>query len=462
MTNPRNERAGRGGWILPLLAAATITTAPAHAAFFQIQETCPSGLGNAFAGGPARTDDACTVWFNPAGMIGLDGDRVLVGVHQIQPSLTFHDRGSTIALGLPLTGGEGGDAGEDALVPALYYAHRFGERWAFGLGVNAPFGLATEYESGWIGRYHALRSDIQAINVNPALAFRLSPTLSLGVGLDYQRLDAELSQAIDFGTACVAAEAGGTLPPGACAAFGLSPQANDGKGVVEADDDALGWNAGLLWEPSSSFRVGVHYRSELSYDLEGDFTVTTPDPATAAFAGLAGIVDSPVSSSVDLPDTLAAGAFLQATPRWAFMADAARTGWSSLPELRIAFASGAPDQVTTLGLEDSWRYGLGTTWTPSERWALRLGVAQDGTPVPGPRLRSVRLPDEDRVWYTAGVDFEPTERFGLSLAYARIDIDTATVNKVAAPGNEDFLRGNLRGTFDFSIDIVSLQARWSF
>ena len=42
----------------------------------------------------------------------------------------------------------------------------------FGLGVNAPFGLKTDYDDGWIGRYQALKSQIKTINVNPALSGR--------------------------------------------------------------------------------------------------------------------------------------------------------------------------------------------------------------------------------------------------------------------------------------------------
>ncbi|MEZ5332845.1 MAG: outer membrane protein transport protein [Thermoanaerobaculia bacterium] len=460
--NPRTALSTAIRRILPALLVTALAAVPAQASFFQIQETCPTGLGSAFAGEPARAEDACTVWANPAGMMRLDGDRLFVGVHSIQPSLTYDDDGSTIVLGLPLSGGDGGDAGEDALVPNVYYTHKVGDRWAFGIGVNAPFGLATEYDSGWIGRYHALRSDIEAININPSVAFQVSPGFSIGLGLDYQMLDAELSQAVDFGTACFAAQAGGVLPPGTCASFGLAPQSSDGIGKVTADDDAFGWNAGLLWEPNQSFRIGVSYRSELSYDLDGDFTISTASPGAAAFAALTGTVDAPASASIDLPDTLGIGAFFQATRHVAILADATRTGWSSLPELRIHFDSGASDSVTTLGLEDSWRYGLGANWTPSDRWGLRFGVASDESPVPDARRRSVRLPDADRMWYTVGLDLHPSDSLSVGIAYGMIDIDSARVNKVALPGNEDFLRGNLRGTFDFSVDIISVQASWSF
>jgi long-chain fatty acid transport protein len=448
--------------LVAAITAALLGAPPARASFFQIAECCPAGLGNAFAGGAAAAEDACTVWFNPAGMVRLAGSRALLGVHSLQPSIRYRDRESTLFLGAPLTGGEGGDAGDEAFVPNAYLTHRFGDRGALGLGVNAPFGLITEYEPGWVGRYHALRSDIETINVNLAAALRVAPTLSLGFGLDYQTIDAELSQAVDYGTTCVAGEAAGSLPRGTCAAFSQAPQATDGVAVVEADDDAFGYNAGLLLEPSEDFRLGLHYRSEISYGLEGRLSVSAPDPATAAFAELIGVVDSPARAAVDLPDTLSASAYLQASPAWAVLADASRTGWSSLPELRISFTSGAPDQVTTLDLEDSWRYAVGTRFAPGSRWAVRLGVALDETPVPDARRRTLRLPDEDRTWYTVGLDVHPSERLRIGLAYALIEVDEAEVDKIALPGTEDLLRGNVNGAFDLSVDVVSLQASWSF
>jgi long-chain fatty acid transport protein len=46
----------------------------------------------------------------------------------------------------PLPGGNGGDAGETLLVPSLYYVHPLSQRFTFGLRVNVPLGLTTEYE----------------------------------------------------------------------------------------------------------------------------------------------------------------------------------------------------------------------------------------------------------------------------------------------------------------------------
>jgi long-chain fatty acid transport protein len=447
---------------LALALMATLGSTPAAASFFQIAETCPSGLGNAFAGGAAAAEDACTVWFNPAGMTKLEDKQFVIGIHLIEPSLDYTDDGSTLFFGAPITGGEGGDAGESAIVPNLYYTQKIGSKMAWGIGINAPFGLTTEFEPGWIGRYYALKSEIVTVNINPSFAYQASPNFSIGFGLNYQTIEAELSQAVDFGSTCLALELAGTVPVGTCAAFGQVPQSNDGVAKVDADDSAFGWNVGFLWDANPNFRVGLSYRSELSYDAEGDSVISTPDPGTALFAALVGLGDSGAKAAVDLPEIISLSFWWQAATKWEVMGDVTQTGWSSLPELRIEFDNGSPDSVVTLDLDDSIKYALGATYNGGPKWALRLGFAMDETPTPSDELRTPRLPDEDRTWYTLGFDYDVTPNIGLSFAYALIDIDEARVDKLAIPGGEDFLRGNFSGEFDFGVDILSAQIRWGF
>ena len=348
-------------------------------------------------------------------------------------------------------------------MPNIYYTQQIGTNMAWGIGINAPFGLTTEYEDGWIGRYYALTSEIVTVNINPSFAYRVNPKFSIGFGVNYQTIDAELSQAVDFGSTCLALQSAGTIPFGTCAAFNQVPQSNDGIAKVEADDDAFGWNVGFLWESNPNFRIGFNYRSELSYDLEGDNVVTTPDPATALFASLIGVTNSGAKASADLPEIMSLSFWWQAATKWEVMFDATQTGWSSVPELRIEFDNGSPDSVVTLGLDDTIKYALGATYDGGPKWALRFGLALDETPVPSVELRTPRLPDEDRTWYTLGVDYDFTPKVGMSFAYALIDIENARIEKSALPpGSEDFLRGNFRGDFDFGVQILSLQVKATF
>lgn len=445
-------------------AAATLVfvAAPVRAAFFQLAENSPAGLGNAFAGGAAIAEDASTVWYNPAGLTRLSGTQLVVGGHFIMPSLEFSGSASTV-LGSPVTGSDGGDAGESAFVPNLYLSHQYGNGISTGIGINAPFGLATDYKDDWVGRYHADRSEIMTININPGIGYKVNETFSIGAGLSWQRIDAELSQAVDFGTVCALGELTGSVPAGTCAALALQPGQDDGKAKVTADDDAWGYNLGLLWNVPGNTRVGLHYRSKLDYDLDGDLKVQTPANAAPIAAG-AGIVNSGASSEVTLPATLSLSAYTQLNPTWAIMADITRTYWSDLPELRIEFDSTQPDSVVTLDLEDVNRYSAGVIYSPGGVWSYKAGVALDKTPTPGADVRTPRLPDEDRRWISLGVGYKASDRLSFDAAFTYIDVEDAKINKTAtpSPSDENIARGNLVGDFEASTTILSAQARWNF
>ena len=374
-----------------LITALAVVSTPASAAFFQIAEQSASGIGNAFAGGAAIAEDASTVWYNPAGMTRFAGPQFVVSGNYIRPTFTANVLGASTVIGAPISGG-GGDAGVNAFVPNLYATYPVSRRFTLGAAVNAPFGLVTAYDDTWAGRYHALRSDIKTVNINLAAAFKLHDAFSVGLGVNHQNLDAELTQAVDFTTLCNAGALLAIPGAGACGGAGgfTHPNnPNDGNAKVTAKGDAWGYNAGILSQLGSA-RVGFAYRSQMKFKLDGSFDITAPanvPPALLTDPNFR-LVDSAASADVTLPSTLSLSAVLETKGPWAIMADVTRTNWSSLPELRIKFDSGQKDQVVTLNLKDVYRYSVGATYRPSDSWVLRAGVALDSSPVQSPGDRT--------------------------------------------------------------------------
>ena len=223
----------------------------AFASGFAIAEQSVKGLGSAFSN-TAEAGDASTVFFNAAGLGFLEGTEIITGGHIILPRTSFTDQGSTInaAIGggsLAATAlNAGGDPGVGALVPNLYMHHQLkgvlGDRVHLGFGINAPFGLKTNWEEGWTGRYHALTSSVKTINFNPTVAFAVTDTFSVGAGVSPQYIEARLTNAFDQSTACIGALGGAT-----CGALGLATPASiatDGHvDLRNARDWSLGWNA---------------------------------------------------------------------------------------------------------------------------------------------------------------------------------------------------------------------------
>ncbi|MGB5079779.1 MAG: outer membrane protein transport protein, partial [Burkholderiales bacterium] len=429
-----------------------------------------SGMGNAFAGGAAIAEDASTVWYNPAGMTRLNGQQFVFAGHFINPSFKANiNSASTANFGVfssPIGGG-GGDAGESAIVPNLYYTRPITSDFSIGAGINAPFGLATEYDSTWAGRYHAVRSEIKTVNVNFAGAYKIDSVLSVGAGINYQRLDAELTQKVDFATLCTVGAGGafagvcGAAPPSNSNPFN---NPNDGDAKVTADSNAWGYNLGLLAQLANDARVGLAYRSSVKHKLKGDFDITAPTNVPAPLLAGGGLVDSTIKADVTLPSTLSLSLYQELGSQWALMADVTRTNWSSLPELRIKFDSAQGDSVVTLNLKNVYRYSVGTTYRPGGAWVFRGGIALDQSPVVNQADTTPRLPDADRTWFSvgAGLQASPSLSFDFGFTYIKVDDPKVRKTATAAATDENRFRGNLSADYTGSVQVLSAQARWMF
>ena len=433
--------------VIPSLFAASST---ALAGGFQLMEQSASGIGNAYAGSAAVADDAGTIFYNPAGMTRLKAREVSLGVAAIKPSFKFDDRGSLAAPGAPLTGSNGGDAGGWAAVPNGYYSQKINDRLWLGLGMGVPFGLVTEYDDDWIGRFHSTKFEIKTINVNPSLAFKVNEAVSLGFGVSVQRFEATYDRYA------------GVAAPGPLKSFGVSDAAMQRTKLrLEADDVSWGWNVGILFTPTERTKLGFSYRSKVKHDLDGDLEARGPAAPVLSNprVGLAG-VDAEVS--VDLPDTFIASAAQGVGERWEILADVSWTGWSSLNVLPIYRSSGVQsgsvaDTLATR-FQDTWRVALGARYRYDEHWLLKFGVAYDESAVRDAERRLTALPDNDRIWVSLGARWMPDadNRVDLGLAYLFIDDPRIDRNGMAEG------MGWVRGQYEGDVWLAGVQYSRSF
>ncbi len=397
----------RLGRLATSLALAGFASA-AHSAGFALIEQNVSGLGNAYAGQAASAQDASTIYFNPAGMTMLPDRQVVIAGHLIRPQAEFSGSSN-------IGGGNGGDAGSLSLVPNAYFAFRLTPDVHLGIGVNAPFGLATEYDSTWAGRTQAIKSELKTINVNPSIAWKASETLSLGAGVSIQYAEATLTNL--------------------AGAPGLV--------TVKGDDYGWGFNLGALWKLGDATRLGFAYRSEVDYTLEG----------TVGFSVATGL-NGPVTADADLPASASLSLFHKIDDRLDLLADVTWMGWSSFDELRILRTTGALVGVTPENWEDSYRYSLGMNYHMDSKWLLRAGLAFDETPV-ADAYRTARIPDEDRTWIAFGAQYKLSDASTLDFGYAHLFVKDANINKTESGVT-------LTGTYDASVDILSAQFTHNF
>ncbi len=434
-----------------VLCFLLLGTQAALAAGFEVAEVSGRQMGNAFAGKAASAEDASTVFFNPAAMMRFDSFNLVGALAILATDGEWKNKGSTgsPALGSQrLSGGDGGNPGGISVIPSLYFIAPLSDHWAIGFGVNSPFGLKTEYHETWQGRYHAVTSDLQVIDFMATVAYRLHQNLSLGVGIDYQLAQAELSNMVDYGSVFGQA--------------GLMPEAHDGLATLDSDiSGAVGFSASALFELTPQTRFGLTFRSEVEHELEGDATFRK-DPTVAAIiaqmpAGSRAFTDTTGYADITLPAQVYFSAYHEFNEQWALLFDVTWTGWSSFEELRIVFDNAAqPDSVQPENWNDVWRFSVGTTYRPTPQLALRFGVAYDQSPIDDP-YRTPRIPTGDRIWLAFGVGYAINADMVLDFSYMHVFIDDGKVHQTVATGQTlagDFVKSNA--------NVLALQLTLSF
>ncbi|NQZ54373.1 MAG: outer membrane protein transport protein [Piscirickettsiaceae bacterium] len=419
-----------------LLMASTLSSM-SYGAGFAIIEQSVTGLGRAFAGSAAVAEDATTIFFNPAGLTYLSHAEIDTAAYYIDPDSKFSDNGSAVPdlggaggfSGQALTGGDGGN-GVNAIVPNLYYAHPLNDRTVLGLGVTAPFGLVTDYNDTWQGRYHAVKSDLRTFNINPSFAYKATDKLSVGFGVNLQRISVKLTSMADLG------------------ALGGSPQAADGKARLEADDWSWGYNLGVIFQATDATRLALAYRSKISHTLTGDGKLRSSTDVV--------IADEKIKADIDLPETLSFALHHQINDKWAVMGDATWTRWSRFEELNIKSDGSFLGSVKEENWDDSMRYGLGITYNYNDKLTLRAGIAYDETPVKSAQFRTARIADEDRKWVALGASYKYSENITVDAGYTHIFISDTKIDETNDNGY------NLNGEYEADVDIFGVQMRWMF
>jgi long-chain fatty acid transport protein len=319
--------------------------------FLAVEENA-SGLGVAYAGAAASADNVGSLYYNPAGLTQFPGAQLSVGLVGVQNRYEFDDDGS-----IGMTGGEGGQAGQWRALPHVYTSWALKEDMVLGLGISSPYSLDIEYDNDWMGGGQGVRARLSSLNVNPALAYRISDRVSVGLGLNYQqiRLKSALATTRDSDT-----------------------------------DGAWGWNAGALFALSPEMRLGLAYRSGMEYRLEANAA-----SALQAFPG----VDA--RGRFKTPDVYSLSVWQQVSERWEAMGDISWVNW---------------DRVD--GYEHGgWRLSWGAAYAYSERWKSRFGIAYDRSPIRTAE-RSVLLPEAHRLWLAVGGQYRFGRYATLDFGYA--------------------------------------------
>jgi long-chain fatty acid transport protein len=435
--------------VIPALLAC-MASGYVAASGFQLTEQNASGLGNAYAGSAAVADNASTIFFNPAGMTQLQAREASFGVTAIQPTFKFNNGNSSVGNFANAGDDNGGTLG---FVPNGYLSWAVSKDLYLGLGIGAPFGLMTEYKTPWVGAAQSIKFDVKTLNINPSIAYRVNDTVSLGFGVDYQKIKAEYKRLATTGL----------IPTGVPAPAAVD--ASTLTALMKLDDDTWGWNVGALFTVSPATKIGVSYRSAIKYKATGNISLSSDGSAAGGLALAvltAGGRASNVSADIKLPDTWIFSATHKLNNQWELLGDLSHTGWSSIPKIDIVrtsgVANGAVAQTLDTNFRDTWRVAMGANYAMRDDLKLKMGVAYDQTPTKNADYRLVSMPDNDRLWLSFGAQWQFSKASKLDVGATYLYIKDAPINNNQLAS----ARGLVNGTYKDSAWILGAQYSMAF
>lgn len=441
-------------WIILLAAGTALSlSAGAYAGSFQLNEASAKSLARSHAGDASASKDASANYYNPALLTDLTKAQFILGATDFRTRGEFSKFSATDASGQPLSGGNGGNFGDHnrlgaGVTPILSFGMPLTNRTAFGVALEVPFGLTTTYDGTSVLRYQAQYTSISVNNINPNFAYKVSDDFSIGVGADFAKFDAKLSNQIDYGAVCYQ-----ELGPITCNGLGLSPQSHDGFFQVEGNDWGYGWNAGMAWQHGGT-TIGLSYRSRLFFNLSGTATYKN---APAVFTSNGVFTNTGVQARIVLPDTIDLSATQQVGPAWQISGTVRYVRWSTFHDLTLKYDN--PNQPTSVQLFDyrnTWFVGLGADYRLNESWTLHGGIAYDESPVRN-TYREPRLPDSNRRWVSLGATWNLTPDSSVTLGWAHLFMnDHIPMNNTGPSGS------TVVGQWSNNADLFSLQYTLGF
>ncbi len=347
-----------------------------------------SARGNGLGGLTGSADDPSALFFNPAGITQLEGSHFMGGATIIIPFGKFATRDT---LYDPLVT-ENHDYADNVFTPPhIYYTRQMNDKLWLGGAVYSRFGLGTEFDPDWPGRYSNINTLIESVSFAANVAYKVNDMVSLSLGISAMWFDVSLESAIDA-TVLLAEPHNNT-----------TTNRYDAVQKLEGNAWGYGYNASIHYMPSDRWSFAVSYVSEVEQEIKdatARFTKPTASVPSTWF------VDTNVDGEpIDLPSMLSIGFNWQATERMALEVGYIRTGWSSIERLQfnydqpIIVAPGLGQVVQSAGRqldwEDATRLNFGIEFDVNDSWDLWFGATFDETPVPDETI-SYLLPTNDR------------------------------------------------------------------
>lgn len=414
----------------------------AMASAFQLWEQDATNIANFHAGYAAAAYNASTAFYNPAGINRFTNQQLVFAVDPVFTSFKYTGTAAinTIEDGAPqAVTAQGGSV---SFIPAMHYVTPLSEIVAFGLSVDVPFGLMTNYGKSTALRYVSTMSSVKVIDISPVLSFKLSDKIAFGFGPDLQIMHGEFDQ---VGT-------NGVIEW-------------DGDGINRADDTGYGMHAGMMYDLSAATRFGLSYHSQVVHHLTGTSSFSGPLVKEALEIPSGEITSKRAKVNITLPPYTALSAYHKLNADVAVMGTVIYTQWSTLQNLVLQNVAGIQDLEASTNVivtipqhfRNTYSLSLGADYFATDKITLRGGLGYDQTPVNN-SYRNVQMPDNNHYALAVGGHYQTTSTIGFDIGWTHIFVKQANVNPPAQVTGDEIATTN--GSVNGGADVFAAQLVW--
>lgn len=433
--------------IIILMSASMLASNNSFASAFQIWEQDATSVGNYHAGRAALANDASTAFLNPAGITRIKNQQMVFGGDVILTNIKYTGTVAVNTLMANRPQSVTAQGGNYNLVPFFYYVAPLSDKIGLGLSVNVPFGLRTTYGRSTLLRYASSYSSVQVVDISPSFGFNVNDKLSLGAGLDIQKMSAEFDLT------------------------GVLGAHSDTDSTNKGFDTAYGFHVGGLYQFNEDTRVGLTFNSQVVHHLRG--TSKFEGPIANTFNMHQPIVTTRTSTNITMPPYTTLSMFRKMNPSWAVMGTVIYTRWSVINSVVLQNVSGIapggfggrPSNNITVTIpqhyRNTWNLALGADYYATDKITLRSGVGYDQTPTNN-SYRTVQVPDSNRYAIALGGHFQATKTLGFDIGWTHIFLEgspeTGNINPpVQVTGVE---RVTTHGSVNGNADVYGAQLTW--
>ena len=422
--------------VLFAVAVAVLLASPAWAGGLYLYEVGSADTGLAGAGYASRAQDASTLFTNPAGMTRLEKQEIDVGAQLIYLHTKFSPNGDTNSVartspGSPLdTGAANGNP--SGFIPAggLFYTNKLSNQVAVGFGVFGFFGLASEYEDNWVGRYYAKKIQLQGLTLMPSVAYKMNDKLSVGAGLNAMYGTMDTTMAVN----------NRPIP--------LNPTP-DGSMEIKDNEWGYGGKFGVLYEMSKGTRIGLTYLTATRLDFSAPVQLSNVGPLASLLNGRT------INMTVRAPQQVMVSGYHELSDKLAVMGDWGWENWQKFGKIDVS-AENTGVVTVNAHYQNTWHVALGAQYKLSEPLKVSFGGAYDSSMVDGAN-RTPTLPVGATWRFAGGAQYamSPTMTFTGGYEYiwsGDLAMDTGTSRPLA---------GRVAGEYtNMCIQILTLALNW--